>query len=69
MEGTTLLLIALVVEVILFIVLNKLGYWTTYRSLVEVVIDSIKDGKLTDDELEKIMAEITKIDSGKDGNS
>lgn len=69
MEGTTLLLIALIVEVILFIVLNKLGYWTTYRSLVEVVIDSIKDGKLTDDELEKIMAEITKIDSGKDGNS
>ena len=69
MEGTTLLLIALVVDVILFIVLNKLGYWTTYRSLVEVVIDSIKDGKLTDDELEKIMAEITKIDSGKDGNS
>lgn len=69
MEGTTLLLIALVVEVILFIVLNKLGYWTTYRSLVEVVIDSIKDGKLTDDELEKIMAEITKIDSDKDGNS
>lgn len=69
MEGTTLLLIALVVEVILFIILNKLGYWTTYRSLVEVVIDSIKDGKLTDDELEKIMAEITKIDSDKDGNS
>ena len=69
MEGTTLLLIALVVEIILFIVLNKLGYWTTYRSLVEVVIDSIKDGKLTDDELEKIMAEITKIDSDKDGNS
>ena len=69
MEVTTLLLIALVVEVILFIVLNKLGYWTTYRSLVEVVIDSIKDGKLTDDELEKIMAEITKIDSDKDGNS
>ena len=69
MEGTTLLLIALIVEVILFIVLNKLGYWTTYRSLVEVVIDSIKDGKLTDDELEKIMQEITKIDSGKDGNS
>ena len=69
MEGTTLLLIALVVEVILFIVLNKLGYWTTYRSLVEVVIDSIKDGKLTDDELEKIMEEITKIDSDKDGNS
>ena len=69
MEGTTLLLIALIVEVILFIVLNKLGYWTTYRSLVEVVIDSIKDGKLTDDELEKIMTEITKIDSGKDGNS
>ena len=69
MEGTTLLLIALVVEVILFIVLNKLGYWTTYRSLVEVVIDSIKDGKLTDDELEKIMVEITKIDSDKDGNS
>ncbi len=69
MEGTTLLLIALIVEVILFIVLNKLGYWTTYRSLVEVVIDSIKDGKLTDDELEKIMAEITKIDSDKDGNS
>ena len=69
MEGTTLLLIALVVEVILFIVLNKLGYWTTYRSLVEVVIDSIKDGKLTDDELEKIMTEITKIDSDKDGNS
>ena len=31
--------------------------------------DSIKDGKLTDDELEKIMAEITKIDSDKDGNS
>ena len=55
MEGTTLLLIALIVEVILFIVLNKLGYWTTYRSLVEVVIDSIKDGKLTDDELEKII--------------
>lgn len=69
MEGTTLLLIVLIVEVILFIVLNKLGYWTTYRSLVEVVIDSIKDGKLTDDELEKIMAEITKIDSDKDGNS
>ena len=69
MEGTTLLLIALIVEVILFIVLNKLGYWTTYRSLVEVVIDSIKDGKLTDDELEKIMKEITKINSGKDGNS
>ena len=69
MEGTTLLLIALIVEVILFIVLNKLGYWTTYRSLVEVVIDSIKDGKLTDDELEKIIQEITKINSGKDGNS
>lgn len=69
MEGTTLLLIALIVEVILFIVLNKLGYWTTYRSLVEVVINSIKDGKLTDDELEKIMQEITKINSGKDGNS
>ena len=69
MEGTTLLLISLIVEVILFIVLNKLGYWTTYRSLVEVVIDSIKDGKLTDDELEKIMAEITKIDSDKDGDS
>lgn len=69
MEGTTLLLIALIVEVILFIVLNKLGYWTTYRSLVEVVIDSIKDGKLTDDELEKIMKEITKINSDKDGNS
>lgn len=69
MEGTTLLLIALIVEVILFIVLNKLGYWTTYRSLVEVVINSIKDGKLTDDELEKIIQEITKINSGKDGNS
>lgn len=69
MEGTTLLLIALIVEVILFIVLNKLGYWTTYRSLVEVVIDSIKDGKLTDDELEKIIQEITKINSDKDGNS
>ena len=69
MAGTTLLLIALIVEVILFIVLNKLGYWTTYRSLVEVVIDSIKDGKLTDDEVEKIMAESTKIDSDKDGNS
>lgn len=69
MEGTTLLLIALIVEVILFIVLNKLGYWTTYRSLVEVVINSIKDGKLTDDELEKIMQEITKINSDKDGNS
>ena len=69
MEGTTLLLIVLIVEVILFIVLNKLGYWTTYRSLVEVVIDSIKDGKLTDDELEKIIQEITKINSDKDGNS
>ena len=69
MEGTTLLLIALIVEVILFIVLNKLGYWTTYRSLVEVVIDSIKDGKLTDDELEKIIQEITKINSDKDVNS
>ena len=69
MEGTTLLLIALIVEVILFIVLNKLGYWTTYRSLVEVVIDSIKDGKLTDNELEKIIQEITKINSDKDGNS
>ena len=47
MEGSALLLIALGVEVILFIVLNKIVYFTTKRILVEEVIESNKVGKLT----------------------
>lgn len=57
-----ILLIALIfIEIIIWCIFKKLGYWNTYKGVVRAIIDSIKDGELTEEEIEKIRKAIDDV--------
>lgn len=69
MDSYSYLCIILVVECIVFLLCLKYGAFATYRPLISKILDAIKDGKISDEELEEIRELITKKLEEKNGNS
>ena len=69
MDSYSYLCIILVVECIVFLLCLKYGALTTYRPLISKILDAIKDGKISDEELEEIRELITNKLEEKNGNS
>lgn len=69
MDSYFYLCIVLVVECVVFVLCLKYNILTTYRPLISKILDAIKDGKITDEELEEIRELITKKLEEKNGNS
>lgn len=68
MDGSTVLLIFSIIEIVVFLILYRYGVYKTYANLAKAIIDAIKDGKITEEEIEQIKKEIDNI-SDKNDNS